>query len=241
MLKKYLLQRRKQKFLSITYKDKPGFSIPSVDDLKFEALLFEKRIKDYILNKSGALPDVSLHYLIQDHLPNYPLYPNTQDLLPNLTTQDLWFNFLEKAKLLKDYRNNIVHSDFKGLPSVSELYEKFKSANDVLLPFKFCSGDSSKFKPICWTKDVLEIEIDGGLYKLELEDIRNLTIELHPASRGRVHFIKGKVVESKVLDYNYEKITYFIENYPRFELSLDESSVLEELLNDLAFRYVLEG
>lgn len=58
-------------------------------------------------------------------------------------------------------------------------------------------------------------------------------MELHPASRGEVHFLKGKFVVSKVLDYYYEKITNFIESYDPFELDLEELMALEELLGSL--------
>lgn len=58
-------------------------------------------------------------------------------------------------------------------------------------------------------------------------------MELHPASRGEVHFLKGKFVVSKVLDYHYEKITYFIESYDLFELNLEESMLFEDLLGSL--------
>jgi uncharacterized protein (DUF2164 family) len=33
--------------------------------------------------------------------------------------------------------------------------------------------------------------------------------------------------------YHYEKITYFIESYDRFELDLEESMVLEDFLGSL--------
>ena len=207
-----------------TYRDKPGFSVQSVDDLRFQVLEFEKLVKNYIKVKAGALPEGSLHHLIHNVLPNYPAYPEFEDH---------WPAFIDEAKALKEYRNAIIHSDFDGLPEVSYLFKKFKNANEILLPFKICSADRSRFKPICWSGNALEIKIDDYLYKLELEDIINLTIELHPSSRGRAHFVKGKIVESKVLDYLYQKVTYFIEGFPEFELNYDESMVLEDLLLSL--------
>ncbi len=219
----------RKRFMERTYKDMPGYSIKSVDDLRFQVLEFEKLVKNYIENKNGVLPNGTLHHLIHNVLPDLPLYPDFEDH---------WTTFIDEAKILKKYRNSIIHSDFEGLPEVSELCDRFEKANETLLPFKICTADSRRFKPISWVGDVLEIKIDDNLYKLEPEDITNLTIELHPASRGRVHFIKGKIVEGKVLDYSYEKVTYFIEGFPEFELTHDESMVLEDLLLSLVGRRV---
>lgn len=227
MLKRFLQKRYRKKFSERTYRDMPGYSVRSVDDLRFQVLEFEKLVKNYIESKTGVLPKGTLHHLIEKILPNYPLYPKFESH---------WPAFIDEAKILKEFRNNIIHSDFDGLPPVSELFDRFNKANETLLPFKICSASRERFKPIRWVGDVLEIKIDENLYKLEPEDITNLIIELHPACRGHVHFIKGKIVESKVLDYLYEKVTYFIEGFPEFELSHDESMVLEDLLHSLVGR-----
>jgi len=224
MLKQLLRKIDRKRFMDRTYRDMPGYAVQSVDDLRFQVLEFEKLVKNYIERKAGALPSGTLHHLIHNVLPDYPRYPELEDH---------WPTFIDEVKILKDYRNNIIHSDFHGLPEVSELFDRFNKVNGTLLPFKICSADSSRFEPIRWVGDVLEIKIDENLYKLEPEDITNLTIELHPPSRGRVHFINGKIVEGKVLDYLYEKVTYFIEGFPEFELSHDESMVLEDLLLSL--------
>lgn len=202
----------------------PGYGVRSVDDVRFQVLEFERLVKNYIEHKAGGSPKGTLHHLIHNVLPNHPLHPEFEDH---------WPPFIEEAKKLKDFRNAIVHSNFDNLPSPSELYERFKEINETMLPFRICSSDSRRFTPVGWVGEVLQIKIDAKLYKLEPEDITNLTIELHPASRGQAHFTKGRIVTSKVLDYSYEKITYFIEGFPEFELSNDESMILEDFLMSL--------
>lgn len=207
--------------MELTYKEMPGYSIRSVDDLRFQILEFEKLVKNYIEVKSGSSPEGKLHHLIHDNLPQYPRYPDYPEQ---------WSDFIKEVKELKEFRNDIVHADFDELPPVGELFQRFEKVNQTLKPFRICSADDSRFKPIQWIGDILEIEIDDNIYRLDLSDIKNLMIELDPTSRGRVHFIKGKIVESKVLDYHYEKVTYFVEGFTPFELSHDESMMLEEVL-----------
>ncbi|MHA3736472.1 hypothetical protein ACXR0M_12440 [Pseudomonas sp. Eth.TT006] len=208
----------------INYKELPGYGVPSVDDLRFEAIEFEKSIINYVHRKSGAAPQKPLGYIVQKMLGDYPLLPEIPEH---------WSAFVEEAKKLKDLRNNVVHSDFVGLPPLEALYKKFKKANEVLRPFRICSAGGDRFTDIRWRGDTLLLKIDEHRYELEVDDIKNLMIKLHPASRGQVHFLKGKLVVSKVLDYHYEKITYFIESYDPFELDLEESMVLEDLLGCL--------
>lgn len=225
----FLRKKGRKRFIERTCRDMPGYSVSSVDELRFQVLEFEKLVKNYIENKAGNLPTGSLHHLINNVLPDYPLYPQFEGH---------WPAFLEEVKKLKDYRNNIVHSDFVDLPEVSELFNRFKRANGIFFPFRICSGNSSRFKPQRWVGDVLEIKIDEHLYKFEPEDIINLTIELNPSCRGKVHFVKGRLVEGKVIDYLYEKTTYFIEDFPKFELNQDESMVLESMLRSLVGEHV---
>lgn len=212
----------RSRFRENTYKEMPGYSIRSVDDLRFEALRFEKLVKNYIAFKAGHLPERNLNFLINNILPKYPLDPEIQ-------TQ--WPAFVAEVNVLRVYRNKLVHSEFYDMPEISELCSRFEKCNATLSRFRMGAGYNRRFKPKRWTGDVLEIEIDETLYELQPEDVQNLLIELHPASRGKVHFIKGRIVTSKVLDYYYEKVTYFIEDFPQFELSEDESMSLEHLLN----------
>lgn len=230
---KFLMRNRNIEVITIddffekTYREIPGYSVRSVDELRFQVVEFEKLIKNYIKSKSGVLPDKKLHQLIEDELKNHPLHPEIEGF---------WDNFIEKAMRLKNIRNNILHSDTDNLPSVSKLYDQFKEVNEVLIPFRLYDGNISRFNSFKWIDSLLEIKIDNNLYKLALADIKNLLLELDPSSRGRVHFIKGKIVASKVLDHSYEKVTYYIEEYPPFELSHDDSMALEDLLNNLLLK-----
>jgi len=230
MIIKFLRNRRRKAFIERSFKDMPGFSTPSLEDLRVEVLNFEKHIKDYIRSNSGNLTSTNLHNLIHNELPKLPLYPKYKDI---------WLNFVEEAKALKEYRNIIVHSDFsKEIPPVSVLFDRFNKANDMLRPFRICSGEREKFKPISWIGNSLKIQIDENIYLLSPADINNLQLELSPSSRGKVHFTKGKVVQSKILDYRYEKVTYFIEGFIQFELTHDESMVLSDMLDCLVGQHI---
>lgn len=220
------LRRKKnvKAFIERNYKELPGYGVPSVDDLRFEAIEFEKSIVNYIHRKSGTDPQKPLGYIVQKMLEDYPLCPEIPEH---------WPKFVEEAKKLKDLRNNVIHSDFVGLPPLEELHGKFKRANEVLKPFRICNARRDRFTNIRWRGDTLFLKIDEHRYELEVDDIKNLMMELHPASRGEIHFLKGKLVVCKVLDYHYEKITYFIEGYVPFELDIEESMVLDDLLGSL--------
>lgn len=229
MLGSFLRRRKRKPFIERTHKNSPGYSFPSVDDLRFQVLQFEKLIKNYIESKGGRQSSKNLHNLIKDELPKYPLYPQFYGH---------WPKFLAEVKVLKEYRNNIVHTDFKKqIPPVKELYDRFKQVNETLLPFRICSARSDKFQPVAWHGNKLEILVNDNRYLLSPADLNNLMIELHPTSRGKFHFVKGRVVEGKVLDYSYEKVTYFIEDFPEFELTHDESMTLEDILSSLIGRY----
>lgn len=230
MLNRFFRRRKIEQFMERTYRDMPGFSHPSVDDLRFQVVQFEKLVKDFVKSKNGSLPSKNLHQLVNFELPKYPLYDDYPEV---------WKNFLIEASDLKEHRNRILHSDFEGYtPNIPDLFDRFKKANEMLYPFRLCSARSDRFNPIKWHNNSLEIFIDDNQYLLAPEDLNNLMIELHPASRGKVHFIKGRIVTGKVLDHHYEKITYFIEDYPEFELTVDESAALEDLLSSLVGQHM---
>lgn len=176
--------RRQQHHLAITPphtkdpKDIPGKLGPSVDDLRFEAIDFEKQVRSYIERHTGKWPTGQLGQLIHDVLPRVPKYPEFPEI---------WSKFLIEAKELKELRNGIVHSDLNNLPPLSELYQRFKKANNLLRPFEVCSVPRDRFSNIHWSDDVLHFEIDVISYALDEQDLENLLSELHPASRGKVH------------------------------------------------------
>ena len=220
--------------MSEDYQDLPGSQGPSVDDVRFEATAFEKAVKGYIERHTGEWPkNVELGKLIRNELPKYPIHPE----LPGL-----WSKFLEEAKDLKAWRNQIVHSDTSGLPELPDLYERFRRANALLRPFGFVGSTArDKFSAMEWKGDHLHFKIEDAWYALNGPDINNLLSELDPSSRGKVHFKKGKLVSSKMLDYGYERYTYYIEECEPFELAEEESMALQDLLicflNDPAMKY----
>jgi len=61
-------------------------------------------------------------------------------------------------------------------------------------------------------------------------DIDNLSVQLHPASRGAVYYKKGKQVAVKITDYDYVNLTVFIEGCPSFQITEDEAAVLDDLI-----------
>lgn len=244
----FLMRKRKNRFflkdqfLEKTYKEMPGYSVISIEDLRFQAIEFEKLIKNHIIKATGQPPKSrKLHNIIDTELRKQ--IPEPYDQLLDSEFQERWSIFIEEALLLKEFRNNIIHSDFNKLPEgfeqmpdVSELYNRFKKANEMLSSVRICDGNISRFRPIKWSGNILKIKINDSLYELKIEDLENLLLELNPSSRGKIHFIKGRVVESKVLDYFYEKVTYYIEGYPAFELNNDDSMVLEDLINNLLLK-----
>ncbi|WP_439868976.1 hypothetical protein [Pseudomonas syringae] len=208
------------------YKDLPGSLGPSVDDVRYEALEFEKMVKGYIERKTGKWPKhQSLASLIKDELPKFDMHPEIPEL---------WPKFVAQAIKLNTWRNKIVHSDLsnvQGLPDLPELYEQFRSANTMLRPFGFVGSRSrDRFSGMCWKGPHLHFKIDETPYILNARDIGNLLSELHPSSRGKVHFQKGKLVGSKVRDFRYERHTFYIEDCEPFELTEEESMALQDLL-----------
>lgn len=204
------------------YKDLPGGSGPSVDDVRFEALEFEKMVKTYLESRTGEWPNEPLEKLVSKRLSRFPMHPE----LP-----ELWPNFVKEAKALKDLRNQIVHSDCANLPALPELHDRFRKANSLLRPLRIIGSSArDRFSAMEWRGDHLHFKIDAAPLALSEIDIHNFLSELHPSSRGGVHFLKGRLVRSRMLDYRYERHTYFIEGYEPFELTEEESMALQDLL-----------
>jgi hypothetical protein len=210
----------------------PGYNQPSIEDLKLEVVLFEKRIKDYAASlgvdlKNSNFKKKSVYVLINE----------LRELNPYLNIDQknqAWNIRIEELHALREYRNNIIHIDHTALPSVEELHSRYKSANNKLIPFRLNQGCTvSNFKPIKWKNDTLEILINENVYNLSYVDIDNLSIQLHPASRGAVYYTSGRQMVIKVTDYDYKYLAVFVEDYPKFQVTEDEAAVLNDLILSL--------
>jgi hypothetical protein len=206
---------------SNSYQEIPSSHAPSADDVRAEAIDFEKQVKDYIARQSGKVPTGQLVQLIHDVLPRYPKHPNIISF---------WDRFLIEAKELKELRNSIVHSDIANLPSLPELYQRFKDANTILNPFEVCSVPRERFTQFAWVKDRLQFHIDDLPFSLTEQDVENFLIELHPAMRGTAHFSAGKKIHSRMLKTSNESRTYYVEGSEPFKLNDHEAMALEDLL-----------
>ncbi|AKK01093.1 hypothetical protein [Pseudomonas citrulli] len=203
------------------HEDISGSFEPTLDDLRAEAIDFERQVKAHIGRESGKMPTGPLGQLIRDMLPKYPKYPQ----IPGF-----WDGFVVEAAALKELRNNIAHSDVQGLPPLPEIYGRFKKANDVLRPFTVCSVPRDRFTQFFWVKSLLHFKIDEQVFRLSERDIENLLVELHPSSRGKVRFKAGKQIHSAMLDIKNESRTYFVEDCAPFNLDDQEAMALDDLL-----------
>lgn len=226
MLKRFFIKKIRSAFLETTSRDKPGFAHPTMDDLRFEALEFDRLVFDYVrTRKQDPIHEqAKLANLVRVELIKYP---------PPPPLDQFWPAFVEQAATLVKYRNMIAHSEFGELPPLIEVYELFKTVNQTLTPFRMCSGNRKRFKPVAWHGIKLELLIDGNRYMLTPADLSNLQSELHPSSRGKVNFTKGKIVVAKSLNYDNSKLTYFIEDYPPFELNEDDAMTLDDMLSSV--------
>ncbi|WDM57711.1 hypothetical protein K4A76_14640 [Pseudomonas sp. NEEL19] len=214
-------RRARQYLPSNHFQDIPGSYEPTIDDLRAEAINFDQYVKAYIERATGKKPKESLGDLIRHVLKDHPQFPEHPEI---------WSKFLAEARELKDYRNSIIHADTKGLPSLPELYVRFKEANAFLRPFRVCSARRDRFTQFRWKIDFLNFKIDEQPFSLSHQDIENLLAELHPSSRSRVYFKAGKQVHSAMLDVENIARTYFIEGYEPFKLSDEEAMALDDLL-----------
>ncbi len=209
-----------------SWRELPGFTEPSVEDLKVEAIKFESSVRMYLENKGSSLNKrASLKKMIE-LLPDYPFHPDYPEV---------WTENIEEYDTLRDCRNKIIHHrDCETLPPVKELYNRFKIANKALMPWKFCSSSDSRFSFQRWNdNNELEFYIYNIKFKLRVEDISNLQRQLDPHSRGKVNFEKGLMIVAKYHDYFYENLTVYIDGYPSFDLNVDETMVLSESLSSL--------
>ncbi|USH04369.1 hypothetical protein K6Q96_21775 [Grimontia kaedaensis] len=215
-----------------SYVELPGYQQPSFEDLKVEALLFEKRIKDYArylgVNMIGENSRAKkLHRIIEEMKLINPYSKHDKD-------NEIWERRIAQFHKLRNYRNNIVHVDCEGLPSVKELWLEFRDINRTFIPFRFNEGcTKSVFEPQQWDGARLSIKINGNQYHLSLYDIDNLSVQLHPASRGAVYYKMGKQVVVKNTGYDYQSLTVFIEGYPDFHITEDEAAVLDDILSSI--------
>ena len=233
-IKKWLKRDRKiigMHFNSSTL-DLPGYEQPSIEDLKLAVVLFEKRVKDYA-NYQG----ISLKKRNGDKKSLFELINELKNINP-LRSFDSenhkWFSHIDELHELRNFRNKIIHIDYTGLPDVAELYDRYSAANQLLLPFRLNGGcTKASFKPIKWHGETLEIVINEHKYNLDYSDIENLSVQLHPASRGAVYCKHGKQVVVKTVDYEHEQLCVFIEDCPSFQLTEDEAAILDDLLLSL--------
>ncbi len=209
-----------------SWKELPGFTEPSVEDLKVEAIKFEQSVRMYLENKGRSLNRrASLNEMI-GLLPDYPFHADYPEA---------WAGHIDEFDFLRDCRNKLIHHrDCETLPPVKELYNRFKKANQTLMPWKICGSSDRRFSFRRWNaNDELEFSIDNIEFKLKVEDISNLTLQLDLHSRGKVNFEKGLMIVAKYHDYFYENLTVYIDGYPSFDLNVDETMILSESLSSL--------
>jgi len=225
-IKKMLNKSERKPSFGSSFVELPGYGKPSVEDLKLEVVLFEKRVKDYASHQG-----ISLKKSNSENKNVYGLLNELNDLNPYAdidTENQKWHNHIEELHELRKFRSKIIHIDHTDLPSVEDLYSRYKSANQLLIPLRFNGGCTvSNFKPIKWIGATL---INGSIYHFYYADIDNLSIQLHPASRGAVYYKSGKQVVVKITDYDYANLTVFIEGCPSFQITEDEAAILDDLL-----------
>lgn len=231
-LKQILKIKNKKKCIESSFFELPGYGQPSIEDLKLEVVLFEKRVKDYSTDQG-----ISLQKSNSDKKSLFDLINELKNINPlrDLDAENKkWFSHIEELHELRNFRNKIIHIDHAGLPSVSELYDRYTAANQLLLPLRLNGGcTEAKFKPIKWHGETLEIAINEHSYNLSCSDMENLSVQLHPASRGAVYYKHGKQVVVKIIDYEYERLTVFIEDCPSFQITEDEAAILDDLILSL--------
>ena len=220
------LTRKKNDFqfepLRVTWKELPGYAEPSLEELKFEAVNFERIVKKHLTKKGCEISSGARLSECIEMLKGFPFHPEYVDV---------WNKRIEEFHELRKLRNRIVHSKYSGLPEVKELYHRFRDANRMLRPLEFCSGDMTRFEDSELTEDAINLKIDGNSYLLSWDDVNNLLCELETDYRGKVNFTKGRMVVAKIHDYEYKDITYYIEGYNSFTIDHDEAATLSDFLS----------
>lgn len=224
-----------------SWKELPGYSEPSIEDLNFEVFNFERSVKNF-LSYEGQPTNKKLFHLIED-MRGFP---------PTPEFQAEWDLRVEQMQELRKLRNKLVHHKLEELHEVideiqhldfdksnkfNEIYSHFRTFNRILIPLKICSGDMSRFDCKKVENGTFFITIDNDVYSLNLDDINNLHSELEVDYRGKVNFSRGKMVVGKVQDFSYESVTYFIEGFPPFSLDYDEIAVFSEFLSSIVGAY----
>jgi hypothetical protein len=215
------------KDLYTSWKQLPGYGEPSVEELKVVAINFERYLKGYLLRHGVNVRNKSNKVLIE-LLVQYPFYPEHPEL------NDKWLSWVSEFEELRDYRNRVIHHrDLDTMPSVKELFERFKAANSVLREFSIVSDVDDRFEIHTWNDGLLQLKVDQQLLHLSVSDLSNLLCELETHSRGKVNFVKGKMVVTKFHDFKYEKLTVYIEDCDPFTLTIDEVMVFSDSLNSV--------
>ncbi|PAS01601.1 hypothetical protein CGT80_18470 [Vibrio cholerae] len=206
-----------------SWRELPGSLCPSVEDLKVEILKLERNVRLYLESRGKLMNKRSSLNEMLGELPNYPSYSDYPEI---------WAQQIDRLNELKGYRNQIIHHrDCDTLPPVEILYPKFKKANELLTPMRICDSNIDRFSNRGWNElDEFQMIIDDNLYSLKVADINNVIAQLDMHSRGNINFQKGLMVVTKYHDYFYENLTVYIEGYPRFDLTIDETMTLSDYL-----------
>ncbi|EHH1051698.1 hypothetical protein J7I00_004435 [Vibrio parahaemolyticus] len=207
------------------WKELPGFGEPSVEDLKVEAIKFERSLKEYLIRHDVNVNNKNNKKLIE-LMEEYPIFSET----PAIAAK--WSDKIEEFDELREIRNRIVHYRNLEELNLKSAYLRFRNANEILSEFSVVNATDERFSLFKWNEnDELMFKIDQQLFTLDTDDLSNLLCQLESHPRGKVNFIRGKMVVAKFHDFYYENITFYVEGYQAFTLSIDETAVLWDILS----------